>query len=68
MQVFDSTAASREGTLQSGDEITGVNGVNVKGKSKTEVAQLIQRSQVALVKQAVNLVHWQWRFIESPVI
>ncbi|XP_076059324.1 protein interacting with PRKCA 1 isoform X2 [Oratosquilla oratoria] len=45
VQVFDNTAAAREGTLQSGDEITGVNGVNVKGKSKQEVAQLIQRSQ-----------------------
>ena len=48
MQVFDNTAAAREGTLQSGDEITGVNGVNVKGKSKQEVAQLIQRSEVHL--------------------
>lgn len=46
VQVFDNTAASRDGTLQSGDEITGVNGVNVKGKSKQEVAQLIQRSEV----------------------
>ncbi|XP_069954562.1 PRKCA-binding protein isoform X3 [Cherax quadricarinatus] len=45
VQVFDNTAASREGTLQSGDEITGVNGVNVKGKSKQEVAHLIQRSE-----------------------
>ena len=45
-KVFDNTAASRDGTLQSGDEITGVGTVNVKGKSKTEVAQLIQRSQV----------------------
>ncbi|XP_045124621.1 PRKCA-binding protein-like isoform X2 [Portunus trituberculatus] len=45
VQVFDNTAAAREGTLQSGDEITGVNGVNVKGRSKQEVAQMIQRSQ-----------------------
>ncbi|KAK8404542.1 hypothetical protein O3P69_007654 [Scylla paramamosain] len=34
VQVFDNTAAAREGTLQSGDEITGVNGVNVKGQIK----------------------------------
>ncbi|KAG0723503.1 PRKCA-binding protein [Chionoecetes opilio] len=45
VQVFDNTAAAREGTLQSGDEISGVNGVNVKGRSKQEVAQMIQRSQ-----------------------
>lgn len=49
-QVFDNTAASREGTLQSGDEITGVNQINVKGKSKQEVAQLIQRSEVSTVR------------------
>ncbi|MPC85133.1 PRKCA-binding protein [Portunus trituberculatus] len=49
VQVFDNTAAAREGTLQSGDEITGVNGVNVKGRSKQEVAQMIQRSQVRRV-------------------
>lgn len=46
LQVFDNTPASREGTLQSGDEIYGVNGANVKGKSKQEVAQIIQKSDV----------------------
>ncbi|KAL7643359.1 UNVERIFIED_CONTAM: hypothetical protein RMT77_006651 [Armadillidium vulgare] len=45
VQVFDNTPASREGTLQSGDEITGVNGVHVKGKSKQEVAQIIQKCE-----------------------
>ena len=51
--MFDNTAASRDGTLQSGDEITGVNGVNVKGKSKQEVAQLIQKSEVKVNKKII---------------
>lgn len=41
-QVFDGTPASNEGTLQSGDELLGVNGVSVKGKTKVEVAKMIQ--------------------------
>jgi len=28
--VFDNTPAARDGTLESGDEIVGVNGTNVK--------------------------------------
>ncbi|XP_069193239.1 PRKCA-binding protein isoform X1 [Procambarus clarkii] len=56
VQVFDNTAASREGTLQSGDEITGVNGINVKGKSKQEVAHLIQRSTGSVTIQ-YNKLH-----------
>lgn len=42
MQVFDNTPVSKEGTLQSGDEIIGVNGATVKGKTKVEVAKMIQ--------------------------
>ncbi|VDM23435.1 unnamed protein product [Hydatigera taeniaeformis] len=42
VQVFDNTPASRDGTIQAGDEITGVGGVRVKGKGKVEVARLIQ--------------------------
>ena len=30
LQVFDSTPAARDGTLESGDELVGINGVNVK--------------------------------------
>ncbi|XP_059098857.1 PRKCA-binding protein-like isoform X1 [Tigriopus californicus] len=45
VQVFDNTASSREGTLESGDEIVGVNGSIVKGKSKVEVAKMIQASK-----------------------
>ncbi|XP_058451415.1 PRKCA-binding protein isoform X4 [Malaya genurostris] len=42
VQVFDGTPAAREGTLQSGDELLGVNGVSAKGKTKVEVAKMIQ--------------------------
>ncbi|VDP85109.1 unnamed protein product [Echinostoma caproni] len=42
VQIFDGTPASEDGTLQAGDEITGVNGIPVKGKSKVEAARLIQ--------------------------
>lgn len=42
VQVFDNTPASKDGTLASGDEITAVNGTSVKGKTKVEVARMIQ--------------------------
>ena len=29
-QVFDNTPAAKDGTLESGDELVGVNGTNVK--------------------------------------
>lgn len=45
IQVFDNTPAAKDGTLQSGDEIIGVNGTSVKGKTKVEVAKLIQSSK-----------------------
>lgn len=45
VQVFDSTPASADAKLQAGDEITAVGGVNVKGKTKLDVARLIQSNQ-----------------------
>ena len=30
LQVFDNTPASKEGTLESGDELVGINDTNVK--------------------------------------
>lgn len=45
-QVFDNTPAALDGTLAAGDEITGVNGKTVKGKTKVEVAKMIQAVQV----------------------
>ena len=32
-KVFDNTPAAKDGTLESGDEIVGVNGTNVKVSS-----------------------------------
>ncbi|VEL20273.1 unnamed protein product [Protopolystoma xenopodis] len=46
VQLFDNTPAALDGNIQSGDEITGVNGVSVKGKSKVEVARMIQSHPV----------------------
>lgn len=42
VQVFDNTPAAADGTLAAGDEITGVNAKSVKGKTKVEVARMIQ--------------------------
>ncbi|MBN3323751.1 PICK1 protein, partial [Atractosteus spatula] len=50
VQVFDNTPAALDGTLAAGDEITGVNGKPVKGKTKVEVAKMIQA-----VKGEVNI-------------
>lgn len=44
--MFDNTPAALDGTLAAGDEITGVNGKAVKGKTKVEVAKMIQAVQV----------------------
>ena len=46
VQVFDNTPASKETQLEAGDELIGVNKQSVKGKTKNEVARLIQASQV----------------------
>lgn len=46
VQVFDNTAASKDGTLAAGDEILSVNGESVKGMTKTQVAKFIQACEV----------------------
>ncbi|XP_051745333.1 PRKCA-binding protein [Ctenopharyngodon idella] len=51
VQVFDNTPAALDGTLAAGDEITGVNGKPVKGKTKVEVAKMIQTVQGEVVIQ-----------------
>nr|CAG4651829.1 EOG090X06GA [Triops cancriformis] len=56
VQVFDNTPASKEGTLQSGDEIIGVNCVSVKNRSKVEVAKMIQ-SASGVVTIKYNKLH-----------
>jgi len=47
VQIFDNTPAAIEGTLQSGDELVGVNGQSMKGRSKVEVARTIQSIKVS---------------------
>ncbi|KAL0271162.1 UNVERIFIED_CONTAM: hypothetical protein PYX00_008349 [Menopon gallinae] len=42
VQVFDNTPVAKDGTLQSGDELVGIDGQSVKGKTKVEVAKMIQ--------------------------
>lgn len=44
-QVFDNTPAAKDGTLESGDELVGINDTNVKGKTKVEVAKMIQATK-----------------------
>lgn len=48
-QVFDNTPAALDGTMAAGDEITGVNGKSIKGKTKVEVAKMIQEVKVRVV-------------------
>lgn len=50
VQIFDYSPAAIDGTLQSGDELVAINGVSVKGKTKVEVAKMIQScdSQVSI--------------------
>lgn len=45
IQIFDNSPAAVNGTLQPGDELTAINGISVKGVSKTEAAQAIQNSK-----------------------
>ncbi|XP_071644106.1 PRKCA-binding protein isoform X2 [Temnothorax longispinosus] len=50
VQIFDNTPVASDGTLQAGDELVAVNGASVKGKTKVEVAKMIQscESQVSI--------------------
>lgn len=54
LQVFDNTPAALDGTVAAGDEITGVNGRSIKGKTKVEVAKMIQEVKV----------RWLWEQLE----
>ncbi|XKL64862.1 hypothetical protein PGB90_004948 [Kerria lacca] len=56
VQVFDNSPTAKDGTLQSGDEIIGINGQSVKGKTKLEVAKSIQNCEKE-VNIAYNKLH-----------
>lgn len=58
--MFDNTPAALDGTLAAGDEITGVNGKAVKGKTKVEVAKMIQAVQVHQL--------WKWEVIKNSAL
>lgn len=49
IQVFDGTPAASEGSMQSGDELTSINGNSVKNKTKVEVAKMIQATEKTVV-------------------
>ncbi|KFD71692.1 LOW QUALITY PROTEIN: hypothetical protein M514_04254 [Trichuris suis] len=45
VQIFENGAAASDGSLEAGDEIVRVNRVNVKGRTRSEVARMIQASK-----------------------
>ena len=47
VQVFDNTPAAIDHTLESGDRIVAVNNVDVSGRTKLEVARMIQNTGVS---------------------
>lgn len=49
IQIFDNTPAAKNGVLQPGDEITAINGISVKGCTRSEAAQAIQNSKASVV-------------------
>ncbi|XP_014218477.1 PRKCA-binding protein [Copidosoma floridanum] len=56
VQVFDNTPAALDGTLEAGDELVSVNGESLKGKTKVEVAKMIQACE-AKVSINYNKLH-----------
>jgi len=57
VQVFDNTPAAKDGQLAAGDEIVGVNGQSVKGRTKVEVARMIQAIKTGEVTINFNKLH-----------
>lgn len=47
--MSDNSPASLDGTLESGDEILAINNECVRGRTKLQVAQMIQSSVVSLI-------------------
>lgn len=59
-QVFDNTPAALDGTVAAGDEITGVNGRSIKGKTKVEVAKMIQEVKVRPLQEQLDPCGRSW--------
>ena len=53
VQVFDNTPAAIDQTLESGDRIVAVNNFDVNGRTKLEVARMIQNAGVKSATFAV---------------
>ena len=61
VQVFDNTPASLDRTLESGDRIVAVNNADVMGRTKLEVARMIQNAGVSFHGYLFNsmlIAHW----------
>ena len=56
VQLYDKTPAFTDASLQCGDEIVAINGTNVKGLSKTELAKLIQGAEDQVTVQYNKLI------------
>ena len=52
VQVFDNTPAALDQTLESGDRIVAVNNADVMGRTKLEVARMIQNAGVSKFRYA----------------
>lgn len=56
VQIFEGAPVANDGRIKAGDEIVSVNGVLVKGESKTTVAKMIQKTE-GPVKIGFNVLH-----------
>ena len=54
VQVFDNTPAAIDHTLESGDRIVAVNSVDVSGRTKLEVARMIQNAGVSKLVWSIS--------------
>ena len=54
VQVFDNTPAALDQTLESGDRIVAVNNADVMGRTKLEVARMIQNAGVSKLIQYMH--------------
>ena len=56
VQVFDNTPAAIDQTLESGDRIVAVNNFDVNGRTKLEVARMIQNAGVRPILVTQKLI------------
>ena len=61
VQVFDNTPAALDQTLESGDRIVAVNNADVMGRTKLEVARMIQNAGVSKFRYACMPKHSVWK-------